>query len=543
MNPLAAALREAAADLGQIGFTEFCESPLFCGLKLSPVMRSVALASEGRPVECDPLPYFGCAASKLPRAPPTTVAARLGARAGKTSRLLAPKALHAAWTMPLLTLGKGQIPVALIVARDLKLARETLSFVKGYAEASPVLSDALVKTPRTDDLEIRRPDGHVVRVEILAASARAAATRGRHYVFACMDEAAFFLTGAAYSVKDTDIYDGLLPRIGHNGGQIWIASTPWLAHEGLLEKLMDEHWGKQNADFLCVTGGTRAFNPTWDPEGKLERIMRANNPEQARAEIDGLPLAGSVTAFFDPATIDSAIDRELMLPRVPSPGDEVTAGADLAFQKDFAAVAVVHHVGHLRIAADLLELCPEPGKPLKPSEVCRTFGALVQKHSGVKRLVADQTYREAAREYFSEFELGIRDAPAGAAGQSEAYVRARSLFREGRVRIPNHPRLLEQLRTIQWRANVGGSISMIKPRGIGGHYDLADAFVLALWDSGGVEVEKPRPAVERAWRAHWDLEQEGLDPGERELIEQAEQETRSEWEQTMEEASYGVFRR
>src|ERR1019366_6392711 len=96
--------------------------------------------------------------------------------------------------------------------------------------------------------------------------------------------------------------------------------------------------------------------------------------------------------------------------------------------------------------------------PLKPSEVVRSFAGHARSHAGLSYVVADGHYRESVVEYLAESNLGLRDAPAGADGVSSTYIKARNLFRDGRVRIPNHPRLLQQLRSVAWRANVGGSI-------------------------------------------------------------------------------------
>jgi hypothetical protein len=82
-----------------VGFYEFLTLPMWCALELSPAVRAIVLASEGRADEiqddelCKRL--FGCAADYLPRKPPRVVVLRSGGQCGKTSRLGAPKVLHA----------------------------------------------------------------------------------------------------------------------------------------------------------------------------------------------------------------------------------------------------------------------------------------------------------------------------------------------------------------------------------------------------------------------------------------------------------------
>ena len=87
----------------------FSESPQWCGLALSPLMAAIMDAAEGiRPTRIDDATctrHFGCALDQLPRVARRLVAVRAGGRAGKTSRLMATKALHAALTVALHDLG------------------------------------------------------------------------------------------------------------------------------------------------------------------------------------------------------------------------------------------------------------------------------------------------------------------------------------------------------------------------------------------------------------------------------------------------------
>lgn len=472
----------------RVGFLNFLTSPVFCGLELSPLMGSIAAASEGGSVDGQLAAYFGGIVRA--HASPRTVAVRAGGRAGKTSRLLAPKALHAAWTVPLPTLQHGEVASALIVAPDMKLARQALSFVVGYADRSPILRDAIVGKPTTDSITLERPDGKRVRVEVLAATRGGRAVRARTLVFAGMDEAAFFFAEGTGVINDQDVYDAVYPRVVP-GGQVWVVSTPWLKGVGLLETLIEREWGS-NENALVVSAGTRALNPTWDLDGRIEREMRLADPEKAAREIDGVPLSGSAASFFEPDAIDRAVQRDLEVPRRAHPGEEITAGGDFAFRRDSAALAVVHRDGRTMRVGDLFELRPTAGAPLRPSDTVRAFAARLKTHAGLQYLVADGHYRETVYEFLSESGLSFKLAPASPA---DAYIKARAAFREGLVRIPNHPRLIAQLKSVRGRENPGGTMSIILPRDGTGHCDLVSALVLALWESGGLTAPEPAPKL------------------------------------------------
>lgn len=510
--------------LPRIGLRDFAAD--FCGITYSPLMAAIADASEGVPVttitdeQCER--HFGCLLAALPRHVRRLVAVRAGGRAGKTSRLVAIKAIQAAWTTPLPTLNPGEVAVALLVAPDMKLAKQALSFVKGYVEASATLSKAQTKDATTDYVELRRADGKIVRIEVLAATRGGRGVRARTLVFAALDEAAFFYAEGTGVVNDLDILNAVEQRVVP-GGQVWIVSTPWLADTGVLERTLKENWGTHDKA-LVAEGGTRALNPTWDPTGEIEKALRERDPDAAQREIDGKPLTAGVFAFFEAASIERAVDATLKLPRMPKPGEEVSAGADLGFRSDAAALAIAHRAWirvpdvdplteqvrcdssgrpmtkalNVCITADLLELQPR-GEPLKPSTVIAKFADVMRRHAGLGHFVSDGHYRETATEHLAEHGLGFVLAPQGAEGVAKAYMRARTLLREGRARIPDHPRLIEQLKAIRWQALPGGGISIIKPRVTaradrgGSHCDLADAWVLSVWELGGLSVDAPPP--------------------------------------------------
>lgn len=538
IDPASAArelIRRASLTQRPMTFREFAESPTYCGLTPSPLMGAIMSGSEGEPTglsdsEC--AEFFG---SRPTPKKPRTVAVRAGGRAGKTSRLLAPKALHAAWTVPLPTLAHGEEAVALLVAPDMKLGKQCLSFVSGYVDQSPILSSARVKDDTAETITLRRPDGRIVRVEVLAATRGGRAVRARTLVFAGLDEAAFFFAEGTGVVNDQDVYNAVAQRVVP-GGQVWIVSTPWLASVGVLEKTIEAEWGRHQSALVC-SAGTRALNPSWDPTGEIERDLRERDPEAARREIDGKPIASGVSTFFDPRTIDAAVDKELLIPRKPVPGERIAAGADLGFSSDHSALAVTHDDSVKIRVGELLELTPTDA-PLKPSFVIRAFAkALRDRHAGLDCVVADGHYRETMNEHLAEFGLAYKAAPLDVAS---TYLAVRAKFREGRVSIPMHHKLIAQLKLVQWRANSGGSISIILPKSpLHGHCDLTSALVLAVWELGGIDApaeKTPEQHVrflrEQEHVRHWDPAhvEDSEERGALERIEQQAGDRREWWE-------------
>lgn len=490
----------ARRDAPPISFRAFQESPEFCDLALSPLIAAIADASAGcRVTTLDDETaekHFGCTVDALPTAPPRTVVVRAGGRGGKTSRLLAPKALHAAWTVPLPTLGKGEHAFAIIIAPDFKLAQQTFSFCRGYVEASPTLSAALVGEPTKEELTLRRPDGHLVTVRCVAATRGGKGGRGKTLVFAGLDEACFFFDEASGVVNDNEIYRAVIQRIVP-GGQCWIVSTPWIAQVGLLEELLGKNFGT-HAQALCAVAPTRALNPTWDPTGEIERDLRENDPDNAAREIDAVPLAAGSNAFFDRVVIDAAMDEDRAEVLAPVPGGSYGAGGDFAFRRDSSALAITAALEAAYELARLEEQRPEKGVPLKPSAVCGDFASVLTAY-GLGEVACDDHERASVDAELVPFGITTCSLPAGQPGKAQTYTFTRTLLREGRLKLPMHPRLRRQMQAVTVRAMPGGGMAITSPRQAGGgHGDLVSALVASVWHAAFGTHRIPIPELPAA---------------------------------------------
>jgi phage FluMu gp28-like protein len=151
------------------------------------------------------------------------------------------------------------------------------------------------------------------------------------------------------------------------------------------------------------------------------------------------------------------------------------------------------------IVAELLELRPSKGVALKPSEVIAKFAARMKAH-GCSYGVGDAYYRESVTEHLLAHDLAYVEAPQHPA---DYFVRARQLMREGVVRLPDHTKLLQQLREVRAIPTSGGRMSIQQPRTAGGHGDLASALCLAVYQiaSAGVTPQVPPELGTEEWNA------------------------------------------
>ena len=396
-----------------------------------------------------------------------------GARAGKSYVLGALRLLHLALTVSLATLAPGEMAAGLFIAPDIRLAKQALRYALGAAESSPAVAK-LIQSKGTEGFVIKRDDG-IVSIECLPATRGGGAVRGRSLVGAVLDECAFFRDDSAV-VNDADVYKAVSPRV-LRGGQVVVASTPW-AEAGLLYDFHKRNHGHP-------TDAISAHAPTLllrDDEHTRSYVAReeARDPTNARREFGAEFLAVTGTVAFDPRAIDAAIDRDMIIPEARIRGAVVAPAGDFAFRRNASALVIIQRTPQFYRTSLVSEQKPEGG-PLKPSRVVADF-ARDMKPYGADTLTADGHYRESIAEHLEASELYLAPAPEGQTGVADMHQAARMELHEGRCKLPNHARLISQLKAIVAKPQPGGGMSYISPESKdGSHGDVARAWVTAMW--------------------------------------------------------------
>lgn len=486
-------------------FTVFCTETL--GVELSPGQRVFAKVAFDNWEPCDLIgeerqlarDIFGPDVERIPAEQRATIALVAGARGGKTSRLGAYKLVHAMFVRDLSSLAPGQRAVALAVAPNDDLRQEIVNYAIGVIRASPLAPSLVLPRGTKADAQVsrfacRRNDGHIVSFRCAVATKGGYGGRGRSLVEFLMDEACFF-RGAGAQVNDSEIYRAASARV-LPGGQSLVYSTPW-AETGLLYELFAQCWNKVGElPALVAHAPTLTFNAS---QAAMVKREMARDPENAEREFGAVFMSGGSLVFFDVATLEKALALACPItsPSQLLPGDVVAAGLDCGFRSDSSTLAIVVRRGNAYYLVALEERRPKPGAPLKPSETLAEFASICVRWS-VEYVVADGHYLETVREHTTRHKLRLVPAPSS---KERPYVRSRNLLREERVKLPNNPRLVQQLKEVRSKAMAGGGLSITHPRwATGGHGDLAEATVIALDQAGGHVVPRPPKGEEDKWR-------------------------------------------
>ncbi len=473
-----------------IPFHEFC--PRVLGLKLTSGQNVIAKVAFGdySPHELtDPterelaVTLFG-GVDRVPESAKRYIVMRLGRGSGKTT-MCSAFSVYKAVTHDIAKVGPGDVPVVITIAPDRETAKLSIRMAREMIRSAPSL-ERLIVSDTADVIQLRRPDGRMVRIEAFAASRGGTTVRGRSIMAFLFDEAEFFTsnseTGSAreFAVNDRDIFRALKPRLMRNGKGMMI-STPWPI-ETLMGEMFDENWGKCKtavaikAPTLLVRGD--------DPDVVfMVNDELSKDPENARRELFCELEGFGGGEFFDSNALLTSIEPTESFPHVYNPKWPVAVGCDLGFTRDSSAVVVVQFDGrHYRLVF-AEEMRPKPGKPLQPSEVIRKF-AEVAKRYGAAGVVADTYYREALREQIKETGLTVFDAPDGARGKADVFQRTRSVLHEGYCKLPDSAvtrRMVMQAKMVVSKAAPGGTTTIRVPRKIGmGHGDIVSAWTLAV---------------------------------------------------------------
>jgi hypothetical protein len=458
-----------------IAFVAFCER--IVRMQLTPAQRVLALVAFDGVDPCQlegeardlALRLFG-GIDSIPKSARGVLAIVKGARVGGSYVFGGILSLWRALTADLSGLAPGEQAVALIVAPDLRLARQCLRFALGAAQSAPDMA-RLIVSESADGFVIERPDGCRVAIECLPATRGGSAVRGRSLVSAVLSETAFFRDESAV-INDADIFRAVAPRV-LKGGMVVLESTPW-TEAGLLFDLFSKNFGEPTTALACHAP-TAIMRPD-ETTALLVARERARDSDNASREFDAEFILGGSGLFFGPELLGPS-----MVPAFDSfsEGGMTFVGGDIGLVTDASAFVAVRRTRDLLIVQDVIELKPKKGSPLKLSEVIRAASEFTLKN-GAQQIVVDHFELQAGREHLRG-SVTLKACAGGQEALVERYVRLREGFRQGRIRIPQqHVRLANQLAVVASKPAPGGGTRILLPRRAGSHMDVCSAAVLAF---------------------------------------------------------------
>lgn len=353
-------------------------------------------------------------------------------------------------------LAPGERGMVLVLAASQAQARSVLEYIRGFFDTSAVLSKEIVASSQQ---EITLRNGIVIAVH----SNSFRTIRGRTLCAVVLDEVAYWRDEAS-ALPDVETYRAVLPSLATTNGMLIAISTPYRKF-GLLHQKHRDHFGQDSADTLVVQGTAKMFNPTLDDAVIAAQV--AADPTAAPAEWDAI-FRDDIAAFLDDELIDAAIEYGRP-PELPPSGGYANYSAFTDAAGGTGLDAYTLSIGHKNGEHFVIDVVRGTTGKFDPAEVTRQYAALLNEYR-IGTVTGDA--------YAAEWVAGAwRDAGVTYARselpKSQIYLECVPLFTRGLVRLPDHARLLRELRLLERRTHRGGKDSVDHPRG--GHDDHANA--------------------------------------------------------------------
>jgi len=432
-------------------------------------------AAFGRPLDTHERETFAAVAGN--RAVPTKRVRELwcvaGRRSGK-SRVAAAIAVYLSLFCKH-KLARGERGMCLVLAGSMDQALAVIGYIRGLLEDAPALWAEVIAVKRYE-IELKN------NIAIAVHSNSFRTVRGRTLVGCVFDETAFWRDESSAS-PDVEVYRATLPSLATTNGMLIGISTPY-RRLGLLYQKHRDHFGQDGDDVLVVQGRSQAFNPTL--ADSVIAAQRAADPAGAVSEWDA-EFRIDISAWLDDALIDRAI--ELGRPTELPPQQGIVYKAFTDASGGVGADSYTLSIAHKDKDHCVVDLVRGTAGKFDPHQVTRDYAALCREYH-VSEIVGDAYAAQWVAGTWRESGINYRRSTLV---KSDIFREAEALFTRGLVRLPDHTKLLRELRLLERVTHRSGKDQISHPKG--GRDDFANAVCGALYLVGRIPVVTEPPIV------------------------------------------------
>ena len=217
-------------------------------------------------------------------------------------------------------------------------------------------------------------------------------------------------------------------------------------------------------DVLIVKGATQTFNPTLSDE--TIAAQRAADPTGAVSEWDA-EFRDDLVTFLDDRVLDAAIEygRPLELPPKSVSSKAFADASGGGTGGDVYSIAI----GHKEDGLFLVDVVRGTPGPFDPYAVTKEYAALLKQYR-ITSVTGDRWGKEWVQSAWRNTGISYTQSPLA---KSDIYLECLPLFTRGLVRLPDHNKLLRELRLLERQCHRGGKESV--DHGKNGSDDYANA--------------------------------------------------------------------
>jgi hypothetical protein len=352
----------------------------------------------------------------------------------------------------------GEIGTCLIIAADQEQATICLNRIEAKFRTSPLLKQLIASTTAK---QIRLTNGIVIQVR--ASDYRR--VRGTTLVCAIGDECCFWTSAEGGNNPDTEIVAALRPALATTSGMLALISSPY-AKRGELHSLYKKHYGPAGDPLILVAkAATRVMNPSL-PQSVIDRAYE-RDPVVAAAEC-GAEFRSDVSNYIDREIIDACVAKG-MFERLAAASIHYSAFVDPSGGSSDSYTCAIGHrdASNGMVYVDAVRELRAPFSP----EIATAELSVLLKSYRVSKVFGDHYAGAWPAEAFGKHGIGYEGS---ALPKSQLYSAFLPLLNSGMVELPDNPRLINQLASLERRTARGGRDSIDHPAGGGHHDDVAN---------------------------------------------------------------------
>ena len=358
----------------------------------------------------------------------------------------------------------GETGTIMVVSADKRSARTIMRYCLGLLRAVPLLKKQIEAQTR-DSITLRNN----IVIEIFAASP--SSTRGYTIVAALLDEVAR-LPDMESVRPDTEIIAAIRPGLATVPGSIMLCASSPARQSGALWDAFSQHYGRDDSDVLVWRAPTRVMNASV-PQSLIDAAL-AEDASIGAAEWLAEFRQG-VSSYLDDPTLAAAVDHDRPLELPPVRGQHFRCAIDASGGRDSHYTLALAHRKDGKFVVDVVR---GYAPPFDPAVVTRELSELVKRFGCNGEVVGDNYAAEWLKTAWER--EGLRYRLCKLTSASQVYLECVPLFTQGIVALPDHPRLLRELRTLERTVSPTGRDVVKRPRH--GSDDYAASVCTALYE-------------------------------------------------------------
>ena len=382
----------------------------------------------------------------------------IGRRGGK-SRAISVLATYLAGLCNHPNLVPGERGVLSVIAPDQRQSDICLDYIEANFRQSPILR-RLVETRTLRALKLTN------RIDIEVRPSNFRTLRGPTYVAVIADECAFWFSENSAN-PDAEILAAIRPGLATTNGPLFLISSPY-ARKGELFRLWKQHYGQDGDPLILVAqAASRTMNPSL-PQSVVDRAFE-RDPISAKAEY-GAEFRTDLEAFASLDAVQRCVSPTV-LERAPQLNVAYVAFVDPSGgSQDAFTLSVGHYEASSQVS--VIDCVREVRPPFSPEQVTEEFANLLKTYR-LHKVTGDSYGGEWPREQFAKF--GIR-YEISAKPKSGLYQDLLALINSRRVSLIDHPKLINQIVSLERRTSRGSNREQIDhPQITGAHDDISNS--------------------------------------------------------------------